>query len=158
MTGDRLPARAGPSARTVASIVLVWVISFGAYHLHLSAVAAVVWTVAVVIVCPIGATVTDRIVALSLLAAAPAVLIAWVSPLVPWLVSPVVLTGLLGTAAAVAWGLRIDTRPRWTAGDGVSTAMGTLVAVFYWFPFALGGLDRTIGVLSAGFDQIAHYF
>ncbi|MEI6622703.1 MAG: hypothetical protein WCP28_12435 [Actinomycetes bacterium] len=144
--------------RCLGALALVWVVSFGLWPVHLTALAAAAWVVATLILVPIGPTLTDRIVAFILLAAAPAVLIAWFTPLVPWLVSPPVLTGLLGSLAAVAWGFGWTRRPKARLQDWVTVGIGALTAVFFWIPFAGGGLVRAVGLLTSGYDQQAHYF
>ncbi|MEI6622001.1 MAG: hypothetical protein WCP28_08860 [Actinomycetes bacterium] len=146
------------TTRSIGAVVAVWLVSFASFPLHLTGLAAAVWIVATLVLVPIGATLTDRLVALLLLAAAPAVLIAWFSPQVPWLVSPPVLAGLLGTLVAVAWGLQW-TRPVLTrVQDVVTLSLGALTAGLFWIPFAGGGYAGAIAVMSKGFDQSAHYF
>lgn len=143
--------------RSTGALVLVWALSFALYPLKLTALAVAAWIIATLVLVPIGATLTDRIVALLLLGAAPAVLIAWFTPYLPWLVSPPVLTGLLGSLVALAWGLGWTRRPVTRLPDVVTIAMGALTAGIFWIPFMVGGLARIVGVLSAGFDQSAHY-
>jgi len=144
--------------RCAGALVVVWVVSFALYPLHLTALAAAIWIVATILLVPIGITLVDRIVALLLLAAAPAVLIAWFSPSVPWLVSPPVLAGLLGSLVALAWGLRWTRPVAIRMQDGVSICMGVLTALLFWLPFSGGGLARAVGLLSPGYDQASHYF
>lgn len=143
--------------RSTGALVLVWALSFALYPLKLTALAVAAWIIATLVLVPIGTTLTDRIVALLLLGAAPAVLIAWFTPYLPWLVTPPVLTGLLGSLAALAWGLGWTRRPVTRLPDVVTIAMGALTAAIFWIPFMAGGLARTVGILSAGFDQSAHY-
>lgn len=143
--------------RCLGAFMFVWALSFALYPLQLTALAGVVWVVATLVLVPLGATITDRIVACLLLAAAPAVLIAWGTPLVPWLVSPPVLTGLLGSLVALAWGLGW-TRPAATRlPDLVSIALGAVAATSFWLPFVGAGLARTVGILAAGADASNHY-
>lgn len=143
--------------RSLGALVLVWTVSFALYPLQLTALAAAAWIVATLVLVPIGTTLTDRIVALLLLGAAPAVLVAWCTPYVPWLLSPPVLTGLLGSLVALAWGLGWIRAPVTRSPDVVAIAMGVLTAAIFAIPFLAGGFARTVGVLSAGFDQSAHY-
>lgn len=144
--------------RCLGALAVVWALSFAVYPLHLTALVAAVWIIATLVLVPIGTTLTDRIVAFLLLAAAPAVLIAWFTPFVSWLVSPPVLTALLGTLVALAWGLGWTRRPVARIQDWATIALAVLTAAFFWIPFASGGLARAIGVLSQGYDAAAHYF
>lgn len=156
-----LSSRVRPShaaIRCAGALALVWVLSFVLYPVHLTALAAAVWIIATLALVPIGTTLTDRIVAFLLLAAAPAVLIAWFTPFVPWLVSAPVLTGLLGSLVALAWGLGWTSRPVTRLPDIVTIGLAALTAAFYWLPFASGGLVRAIAMISQSFDAPAHYF
>ncbi|MEI6623727.1 MAG: hypothetical protein WCP28_17685 [Actinomycetes bacterium] len=144
--------------RSVAALIVVWVLSFLAVALHLTALVAAVWVVATLVLVPIGVTLVDRLVALLLLAAAPAVLIAWVTPVAAWLVGPPILTSLLGSLVAVAWAVGWTRSPVVRSTDWVSIGLGLLTAGFFWLPYAGAGLARTLGALSTGFDQSAHYF
>ncbi|MEI8084355.1 MAG: hypothetical protein WCI74_21145, partial [Actinomycetes bacterium] len=75
-------SHASTALRCLVALALVWAASVLCYQVRLSVVVAAVAVVATVVVVPIGTTLVDRLVGLFLLVAAPAVLVAWVTPMV----------------------------------------------------------------------------
>ncbi|MEI6620491.1 MAG: hypothetical protein WCP28_01115 [Actinomycetes bacterium] len=152
----RQPSRA--LARILLALAVVWALSFGGSLIGLTGPIAAVWAIATLLVVPLGRTLTDRLVALLLLGAVAAGLIAWFTPLVPWLVGPPVLAGLFGTMAAIVWGLGWTRRPAVGARDWTSIGVGVITGLIFWSPYIGATRARMIGVLSSGFDQPAHVF
>ncbi|MEI8080380.1 MAG: hypothetical protein WCI74_00845 [Actinomycetes bacterium] len=158
MASESAVRPANQLVRSVGALAVVWAVSLACSLVHLTSVPATAWCVATIALLPVGITLSDRLIALLLLGSAPAVLIAWISPNLPWLVAPGVLTGLLGTPVAIAYGLGWTKAVVIRVPDWVTLILGAATGAFFAIPYFGGGVARTIGVLSTGYDQGAHYF
>lgn len=147
--GSLLPRLAG-------SLLVVWVLSFAAYALHLTGVVAAAWLAAAVVLLPVGERVADRLIALVVIAAAAITLVAWVSPFVPLLLHPVVLTGILGTVPAVWWARRRGRAPVTGASDWVALGCGVIGGLLWWFPLRAASTAGLVDALYFAPDTAAH--
>lgn len=161
--GDLTPARARgriprPSAgRAAALLAGVWIVTVAAYFAHLIAIPAALWFAAAVAFLPLGRSITDRIVAIVVGASAYLALVGWVSPHVPVLINPILLTGLLGSIPAVVWGLGKSRLPFVRAADYVSLSVGAAAGLLWFRPMASLDPVRIVAQMYFGPDNAAHY-
>ncbi|MDP3972772.1 MAG: hypothetical protein Q8P61_07685, partial [Candidatus Nanopelagicales bacterium] len=142
--------------RLAAALALVWVLSFAAYPLHLTGVVALAWLVAAVVLLPVGERVADRLIALVVIAAAIITLVAWISPFVPLLLHPVLLTGALGTVPAVWWARGRGRAPVAGASDWVALGSGVIGGLLWWFPLRAASTAGLVDALFFAPDTAAH--
>jgi len=142
--------------RLVGSLLVVWAVSLAAFPVHLTGVVAVIWLIGAIVLLPVGASVADRLVALVLVAAAAITLVAWVSPFVPILLHPVVLTGVLGTVPAVWWARRRGRAPVVRAADWWALGCGLVGGLLWWLPLRASSTSGLVNALFFAPDTAAH--
>lgn len=142
--------------RLVGAVVIVWVVSALSYLPHLTAIPAVIFFVATIVLVPLGSRYADRLIVLLLVAVLYISVISWVSPFVPLLVHPAVLTAILGTPLAICWARGRLSLPKRNWFDLTSIATFIVSAALWSVPFLKFNLASTIGQLAFGPDNSAH--
>ena len=167
---DQQPAEADPAlaspqsggfanaslTRSLASLAAVWVVSAIAYFAHVSVIPAIAFLVCGILFLKIGSRVVDRFLAILIAAVTYVVLIAWISPMIPALIHPITLVGILGTVPAIAWAMGKTARPQWALADGISIGVGVVSAGLWFLPVGSWDRARMIDVLFFGPDNAPH--
>lgn len=142
--------------RIIVAVAIVWVISAVSYLPHLTIIPAILFLIATLIWVPNGCRYSDRLIVATLAATTYVVLVAWISPFLPFLVHPITLVGLLGTPLAVVVAMGRQKRVGWHVGDVVSLGALVVGAVLWYLPFRGRNLGQTIGQLLFGADNAPH--